>query len=241
MSEKDRPIEKAIETVIKGQRIGRKKVICKVQRLFPELGSSRIRRVYEKKGYSLFKKPKKRRNDVPPNPIEKVDAPLKEWAMDFMSDALITGRRIRTFNVIDHFNRQCMTIVIDSSLPALRIIAELDRIIEKYGKPIAIRTDWGPEFTSRWFQKWLQDHNILWKPIQKGKPAQNGIIERFNRTFREQVLDQNLFLNIEHAQEITDQWVNQYNQGWPHESLGFKSPMEYAEEKLSGCIVETLF
>jgi len=228
MKAKDQPVKAAIRSVIKGRRIGRKKVIAKVQRKYPQYSSCRIRRVYEQNGFSLYKRMKKRKANSPANPINIPLECLEEWAIDYMSDALVNGRRIRTLNIIDHYNRQCMGISIGHSLPATMAISQLERAIEKYGKPKGIRTDNGPEFTSKRFQKWLFDNGIEWRPIQKGKPAQNGIIERFNRTYREQVLDSHLFGSVGHAQAITSQWVEEYNSEWLHEALNFQSPLEYA-------------
>ena len=133
MPAKDAVVKKAIEEVIGSSRKGRMKVIKLVQKKHPEMGDSKIRRVYENEGFSLNKKPRKRIKDNPSNPIS---IPLKanqEWAMDFMSDALSNGRRIRTLNIVDHFNRQCKGIEVDFNLPARRVIEIVERAIERYG------------------------------------------------------------------------------------------------------------
>ena len=101
-------------------------------------------------------------------------------------------------------------------------------MIEKYGKPQKIRTDNGPEFTSKRFQSWLSDQKIKWSKIQKGSPWQNAIVERFNRTYREDILDANWFYNINQAQQITDEWIEDYNNERPHEALDYQTPKQYA-------------
>lgn len=106
--------------------------------------------------------------------------------------------------------------------------AFLDRLIERYGKPKRIRTDNGPEFTSKWFQLWLKQKGIAWSPIQKGSPQQNAIAERFNRTYREDVLDANLFVSLDHARELTEKWQWEYNHVREHESLNYQTPISYA-------------
>lgn len=113
-------------------------------------------------------------------------------------------------------------------MPAVVVIQYLERVIEKHGKPCRIRTDNGPEFRSKAFQKWLSNNSIEWSRIQKGKPQQNAIIERFNRTYREDVLDANLFYTIEHAMQITQNWLQEYNGSRPHEALNYQTPQEYA-------------
>ncbi len=228
MPEKDIVIKTAIESVLGNSRKGRTKIIRLVQKKNPELGTSQIRRVYEKYGFTLSRKFRKRIKDNPANPIEIPFNRNEEWAIDFMSDALLNGRRIRTLNVVDHYNRECMGIKIAFNLPSQAVINYLEERLELQGKPKAIRTDNGPEFRSKLFQKWLFDNNIIWNRIQKGKPQQNAIVERFNKTYREDVLDANLFENIQHAQAITDTWLDEYNTQRPHQSLNYKTPTEYA-------------
>ena len=147
--------------------------------------------------------------------------------MDFMSDALATGGRFRTLNLVDQHNRECLGIDIRTSMPSRAVIVFLERMIEKYGKPKGIRTDNGPEFTSYLFQQWLEDKGIGWVKIQKGKPQQNAIIERFNKTFREDVLDANLFFSLQSVKDLTNLWIADYNNERPHEALNFKTPAEY--------------
>ncbi|HMR56484.1 MAG TPA: DDE-type integrase/transposase/recombinase, partial [Cyclobacteriaceae bacterium] len=178
MPTKDAVVKEVIEKVIGNSRKGRMKVIKLVQKKYPELGSSKIRRVYENEGFSLSRKLRRRIKDNPVNPI---CIPLKanqEWAMDFMSDALDNGRRIRTLNIVDHFNRQCMGLEVDFNMPARRVIEIVERAIERHGKPLRIRTDNGPEFRSKRFRLWMKNNHIEWSRIQKGKPQQNAIVER---------------------------------------------------------------
>ena len=228
MASKDAVVKEAIESVIGTTRKGRQKVIKLVQSKHPLIGSSRIRRVYERYGFSLHIRLKSRVSHHPSNPIVVPLRAGEEWGIDFMSDALVDGRKIRTFNVIDHYHRFCVGIAVAHNFPASRVIACLERYIEKYGKPKRIRTDNGPEFTSRRFQKWLQDKGIEWSKIPPGRPDQNAIVERFNRSYREDVLDANLFSSTEDAQQLTDQWIPYYNNERPHQSLNYKTPIAYA-------------
>jgi len=228
MPDKDLAIQQAIESVIGKSRKGRSKIIHLVQKNDPTLGASRIRRVYQRTGFSLYKRYSKRKLKVKSNPIVEATMKNQEWAIDFMSDTLANGRKIRTLNVIDHYGRKCLSIVLSYNFPARKVIEILERTIEKYGKPIAIRTDNGPEFTSRYFQNWLFGNQIQWSQIEKGKPSQNGIIERFNRTYREDILDPNILYSLEYGQSLTDDWIEEYNTVRPHETLNYKTPNEYA-------------
>ena len=229
MPVKDIVVKEAIQSVMGNTRKGRNKIIRLVQKQYPHMGSSKIRRVYVKEGFSLTRKIRRRtKNNNPANPILIPLQRNDEWAIDFMCDVLENGRRFRTLNVIDHFNREGIGITIDLSLPAKKVTAFLDRLIERNEKPRRIRTDNGPEFTSKWFQLWLKQNGIEWSPIQKGSPQQNAIIERFNRTYREDVLDANLFASLDHARELTEKWLWEYNHEREHESLDYRTPIAYA-------------
>jgi len=219
MPQKDAIVKEAIQDVIGTSQLGRKKIIVKVQKKHPYMGASKIRRVYEKEGFSLYKRMKKKRINNSANPIEVPYGPNVEWAMDFMSDSLANGKKFRTLNIIDQYNRKCLEIAISYTLPSRKVIEILKRTIDEYGKPLGIRTDNGPEFTSCIFQSWLDKNDIEWIKIQKGKPQQNAIVERFNRTYREDILDANLFFSLHHVYEVTKPWNEDYNEERPHEAL----------------------
>lgn len=228
MQLKDASIREAIESVMGKTKKGRNKIIRLVQREYPHLSSSKIRRVYVNEGFSLFKKPRLRMKNNPSNPIMIPLQRNEEWAIDFMSDVLANGRKLRTFNVIDHYNREGLGILNQQSIPAKKATAFLDRLLEAHGKPKRIRGDNGPEAMSKWFRLWLKRKGIKWSAIPKASPQQNAIIERFNRTYREDVLDANILFSVEHAQQLTDEWLIEYNTVREHEALGYKTPASYA-------------
>lgn len=225
---KDSQVKEAIQTVIGSTKKGRNKIIRLVQKSHPHLGSSKIRRVYVKEGFSLWKKPRRRMKDNPANPIMIPSNRNEEWAIDFMHDVLESGRKFRSFNVIDHYNRECLGILTQCSIPARIATKFLDQLIERHGKPKRIRGDNGPEMMSKWFRLWLDKNEIEWSAIQKGSPQQNAIIERFNRTYREDVLDANIFCSIKHSQQLTDAWIIEYNTVREHEALNYQTPSSYA-------------
>jgi putative transposase len=225
---KDEKIEMEIRSVIGNSRKGRKKVIPLVRKKHPEIGCSRIRRVYVQKGFALMKRMKYKLRNNPKNPASVPLQANMEWAIDFMHDSLVSGRRFRSLNIIDPYNRQCKGIYIDHNFPAIKVIELLEQSIDKYGKPKFIRTDNGPEFISKRFQIWMHDNGIGWSAIQKGKPQQNCHVERFNKTVREDLFDSHLFFNLDHAKELAETFQIEYNSMRPHESLGDLTPVEYA-------------
>lgn len=188
----------------------------------------RIRRIYCELNLNIRRKPKKR---LPAREPKILVQPLKPnycWSLDFMSDALMNGRKFRTFNAIDDFNREGLGILVSKCLPSRCITNYLDFIAHSRGYPRIVRVDNGPEFIAKEFVRWAIRHNIIIDYIQPGKPAQNAYIERFNRTYREDVLDIYLFATTEEVQDITDKWLTDYNQNRPHEALKNLSPFEFS-------------
>lgn len=189
----------------------------------------RVYRVYLSLNMNLRRKHKKRLPSRIKEPLVLPIGPNITWSMDFMHDTLINGRKIRTLNIIDDFNREVLQIAIDTSLNSKRVIRELEQLISWRGAPDRIRVDNGPEFISAALEAWCSDpkRNIDLKFIQKGKPSQNGYIERFNRTYREEVLSAFLFESIEQVKEITHQWIWEYNNIRPHASLMNLPPVQF--------------
>ena len=152
------------------------------------------------------------------------------WSADFMSDALFNGRRFRTFNVADDFNRQALHIEIDTSITSMRLVRIFKRLQAEHGLPQVLRTDNGPEFLGEAFTNWAKKAGMAIQYIQPGKPNQNAYIERFNRTYREELLDQHLFLSLADVREATHWWMIEYNEERPHDALGDLTPMEARQQ-----------
>ncbi len=188
----------------------------------------RVRRVYRQQQLNLRVKPKKRLPSRQPTPLAQPESTNESWSVDFMSDSLHSGRTFRTFNVIDDFNREALAIEIDTSLPSGRVVRVLETIAAWRGYPQRLRLDNGPELISQWLASWAEKSDVLLDFIEPGKPAQNAYIERFNRTYREDVLDFYLFSSLAEAREITEQWLEEYNAIRPHDSLNGLPPYQYA-------------
>ena len=152
-----------------------------------------------------------------------------------MSDALVNGKKFRTFNIIDDFNREVLFVDIDYSLKSNRVIWVLNHLIKRYGKPAKIRMDNGPEFMAKISQKWSEGQQIDFQYIQPGKPMQNGYVERFNGLYRKGVLGAYAFNSLEEVREITAQWIYNYNHERPHESLGNIPPVQYRQKAEEQC------
>jgi len=187
----------------------------------------RVYRIYTEMKLNMRRKHKKRLPARVLEPLAQPIAPNLTWSMDFMHDGLIDGKPFRSFNIIDDFNREVLSITLDKSLTSLRVIRELQKLIEWRGKPRKLRVDNGPEFIAYALEKWCKDHEIDLTFIQKGKPHQNGFIERFNRTYREEILDNYAFESLAQARMMTHAWMWVYNNERPHSSLGYMSPRKF--------------
>ena len=130
----------------------------------------------------------------------------------------MNGRRFRSFPVLD-FNREALSVEAAYRLPAGRVTQLLERTMEEQSKPQGIRVDNGPAFISQEFKDSCKNKDIRIQYIQAGKPMQNGYIERFNRTFRENILDAYLLEDINQVQRLTDEWMQDNNYNRPQEAL----------------------
>ena len=184
----------------------------------------RVYRIYCELELNLRIKPKIRIKREKPDALMTPVEVNQLWSMDFMSDNLIDGRSIRSFNVIDDFNREALAIDIDFSFPTERVIRSLNQIIEWRGKPSCIRCDNGPEYISSKLDRWATENQITLIFIQPGKPTQNAYVERFNRTVRQEFLELNFFEDIQHAQRLATKWMWSYNNERPNSAIGRVTP-----------------
>jgi len=184
----------------------------------------KVHRVYCDMKLNMPRRTKKRLVNRPAQPLVCPSEVNNVWAIDFMRDTLYDGRPFRTFNVIDEGNREGLRIEVGRSISSLRVTRIMSELVEFYGKPLAIRLDNGPELTAESFTEWAKEQGIELRFIQPGKPNQNAFIERFNKSFREEVLNANLFNTMSEAQEAADVWLTDYNEYRPHESLGDVPP-----------------
>ncbi len=144
-----------------------------------------------------------------------------------MGDTLYDGRCYRTLNVLDEGNREGLAIEIDTSLPSRRVVALLDQLVAIYGVPGQVRCDNGPEFIAAALAEWCEAHDVVLHNIEPGKPNQNAFIERFNRTYRTEVLNAWVFTSLTDVREITEGWLEMYNTERPHRSLGRVPPRTF--------------
>ena len=229
-----RPSDQAVEQAIEGitrqhPGWGFWKIHHRLRRLGQAFNHKRLWRVYRQMGLNLPRRKRKRLPARLRQPLVQPTAINQVWSLDFMSDALRDGRRFRTLNVLDDYNRQALGIEIDYSLPAGRVIRLLQRLVDAYDKPTRLRSDNGPEFISAALSEWCEQTGIELHWIQPGKPTQNAYIERFNGSFRREVLNAYSFANLAQVRDVVDGWLDDYNTKRPHQALGFLTPIEFKQ------------
>jgi putative transposase len=239
--DRDQPVVDALNGVVdRHRRWGFWKCYDRLRLDGHSWNHKRVWRVYREMRLNLPRRTKKR---IPTRQRQTLEVPAAEnaiWALDFMSDALYQGRRFRTLNILDEGVREALDIVIDTSIPSGRVVRTLEQLGSWRGLPQAIRCDNGPEIVSQAFVDWCKEQGIEIRYIQPGKPNQNAYVERFNRTYREEVLDAYLFEDLGQVREITYRWLSDYNDTRPHDSLGrippsvFRRNLSKLENSTSG-------
>ena len=154
---------------------------------------------------------------------------MKSWGMDFMSDQLYDGRRIRLLTLVDNFSRESLAIEVGEHIGSNRVVEVLTQLSKDRDLPKRIQVDNGPEFISKGLDQWAYFNGVELDFIRPGRPMDNGIIEAFNGRLRQECLNESWFLSPEDAREKIETWRLDYNRERPHSALGNLAPLEYAQ------------
>jgi putative transposase len=223
--------EKLVRLGREKPRYGYRRLQVLIEREGERVNHKRVLRVYREAGLCL--KRKKRRHCVRVgSPRPHLTGANQEWAIDFAHDVLATGRTIRVLSVLDAFTRECLVLEVDTGFASRRVTRVLERIIALRGRPQTIRSDNGPEFTSRHFLSWALEWKVELLHIQPGKPTQNAHVESFHGRLREECLRVSWFRNLYDARQKVTAWKMEYNEERPHGSLGYRTPSEFARVAL---------
>jgi putative transposase len=210
-------------------RFGYRRVHAMLLRDGYAVNRKRVYRIYKAAGLAVRRRNRRRLRAARPAPPAAVTRPNERWSMDFVHDYLADGRRIRTFNVVDAFTRECLVIEVDTSLPSARVIGVLDKLLWMFGLPASLRVDNGPEFISGAMDAWATKHGVKLDFIQPGKPTQNAHVESFNGRFRDECLAQARFPTLARARAEIEIWRVDYNCERPHSSLDYRTPKAFGD------------
>jgi putative transposase len=195
------------------------------------INHKRTERIYREEGLSLRRRKRKKTAAIIRTDMPKADKPNQRWSMDFVSDCLFNGRKIRVLTIVDDYSRECLNLEVDTSINGVRITNVLNRIGFIKGLPECITIDNGPEFTGKVLDAWAYARGVKLNFIRPGKPVDNAYIESFNGKFREECLNDNWFMSLQNARDIIESWRIDYNSKRPHSSLNGLTPEEFIRQE----------
>lgn len=193
------------------------------------INHKRTERIYREEGLSLRKRKRRKTTAVARVELPSATRPNERWSIDFVTDSIVTGRRFRALVIVDDYSRECPVIEVDTSMGGRRGVQVLDRLSDSRGLPEVITMDNGPEFSSRVLDEWAYRRGVKLNFIRPGKPIENAYAESFNGRLRDECLNENWFISLNHARSVIETWRVDYNEGRPHTSLGGLTPREYAQ------------
>jgi putative transposase len=214
------------------RRYGYRRVYLRLRREGWHVNRKHVYRIYREAGLAVRRRKRKRIGLVERKPLPKPLAANLSWSMDFVSDGLADGRRLRCLNIVDDCTRECLAIEVDTSITGTRVKAVMDRLAETRGLPQSITVDHGLEFEGQVLDAWAYQANVHLSFIRPGKPNENAYIESSNGKFRDECLNEHWFITMEQARRAIEAWRIEYNTERPHSSLGNMTPEEYAEISL---------
>lgn len=208
-------------------RYGYRRLCVLLRRDGVHVNVKRVHRIYRSAGLQVRRIRRRRlTRSVQPRPV--LTAANQEWALDFASDVTDGGRRLRVLSVIDAFTRECLALETDTSFPSRRVTRVLEGVMAWRGAPQGVRSDNGPELTSRHYLAWFAEQKIATIHIQPGRPMQNGHVESFHGRLRDECLNANWFGNLWDARNKISEWREHYNTRRPHSQLAYRTPVEFA-------------
>ncbi len=210
------------------RRLGYRRLHILLRREGVMINKKKTQRLYKEEGLEVRQRRSRRRAVGTRAPAPVLALPNQRWSLDFVHDQIVTGRRFRVLNVVDDVTRECLAAVPDTSIAGRRVVRELTDLIALQGKPGMIVSDNGTELTSNAVLAWCGELGVEWHYIAPGKPMQNGYVESFNGRMRDELLNETLFLSLDHARVEIAAWVEDYNRERPHSSLGYETPAAFA-------------
>ena len=196
------------------------------------INHKRVERIWREEGLKVPKRQKKRKRlhtNQNSCVLQKALYPNHIWSYDFVADKLSNGRKYRILTVIDEYTRECLTCEARLAIGSYEVVEVLTKLVKLHGKPESIRSDNGPEFTSKYITTFLSDIDVKMLLIYPGSPWENGFNERFNGSLRAELLNLESFDSIVEAQIVINKFVQTYNNIRPHASLNYQTPIQFKQ------------
>jgi putative transposase len=214
------------------RRFGYRRLHVLIEREGTRVNHKKLRRLYREEGLQVRRRRGRKRALGTRSPMALPQGSNQRWSIDFLSDAMTDGRRLRILAIVDDFSRECLCLIADTSLPGLRVVRELEALIAMRGRPLMCVSDNGTELTSMSMLRWAQENRVEWHYIAPGKPTQNAFVESFNGRLRDELLNETLFTSLSEARSALAAWKHDYNTSRPHSGLGWLTPAEYASHSV---------
>ena len=208
-------------------RYGYRRLHVLLQREGWRVNHKRVYRLYREEGLGIRVKRRRKRPSLPRVLPVPATRPHERWSIDFLTDALVDGRRFRVLTIVDNVSRVSPAIEVGSSLTGERVVAVLEGLKRTVGVPRRIAIDNGPEFISKALDAWAYRHQVQLEFSRPGKPTDNAYVESFNGHFRAECLDQHWFASLEEARQVIERWRIEYNQERPHRALQQQTPAAF--------------
>lgn len=218
--------QRIVELAHERRRFGYRRIGDLLRAAGTKINDKRVYRLYKLADLSVRKRRGKRRLKLERLPLRECQAVNEVWSMDFVSDSLASGRRIKCLTVTDDFSHECVDIAVDHGIGGEYVVRVLDQVARFRGYPQAVRTDQGPESTSRSFTALVRSYGLRLEFITPHSPEQNGLVERVIRTLKEQCVHRHRFESLQHATRVIGDWIQFYNHLRPHQALNMKTPAE---------------
>ena len=201
------------------RRFGYRRLHILLRREGVEVNHKKLFRIYREERLAVRRRGGRKRALGTRAPMTLPQGANQRWSLDFVSDVLADGRRFRVLVIVDDFTRECLALIVDTSISGRRVARELDAIVAARGKPLIIVSDNGTELTSHAILRWQQESGVGWHYIAPGKPIENAFVESFNGRFRDECLNEHVFRGLPMARRIIEAWRRDYNPASQHPSV----------------------
>ena len=220
-------VKRMTELATQYGRYGYRRITALMEREGWRVNHKRIERLWRREGLKVPKKqPKRGRLWLNDGSCVRLRPERKDhvWAYDFVHERTHDGRAVRLLTIVDEYTRECLAIDVARRLNSENVLERLAELFVNRGVPDHIRSDNGPEFTSRVVRGWLERVGVKTLFIEPGSPWENGYVESFNGKLRDELLNGEIFYTLKEAQSLVQAWRRKYNQLRPHSSLGYRPP-----------------
>jgi len=225
--EEEKLVARIIELATQYGRYGYRRITALLKQEEWQVNHKKIERIWRREGLKVpQKQPKRRRLWLNDGSCIRLRPEHRDhvWSYDFVMARTSDGRSFRILAILDEYTRECLAILVKRCISSQDVIEQLFQLFIFRRIPEHIRSDNGPEFTSKAMRRWLSHLGVKTLFIEPGSPWENGYIESFNGKLRDELLNREIFTTLAEAKILIEQWRKEYNQIRPHSALSYRPP-----------------